>query len=170
MKRRRGLLENVPASFECPLGLEVSVERLQKVTKRHMFQSLFAECNLGTISAENVRLRRRVLWRSSSTGYEFVGRFQCSDGRVVLEGAFDSPRPMVVLAGLTCGFLAIICLVAMFGAPSAAGLLIALAPVALAIYLPLLVAFGRYVGQDDIAWLTGAIEAALKDYYRPSSP
>jgi hypothetical protein len=82
------LYGNVPVKFPSDFSLMASVERLRRRTKRTVFSALFRQAAVGPVSESRVRLQRVIPFFGNSFKPIFVGRFEHSEGRVVLKGRF----------------------------------------------------------------------------------
>src|ERR1700722_19610501 len=84
----RLLYEAQPAEFRSAYGLEESVERLRAATKRSVFSALAETTAVGKVSEQSVRLQRVIPMVGNSFKPFFLGRFEVSEGRVLLVGRF----------------------------------------------------------------------------------
>jgi hypothetical protein len=82
------LYGDIPASFPSQFPMSESVARLRARTERSIFSSLFHESAAGPVGESRVRLQRVIPLFGNSFKPIFVGAFQQSHGRVVLEGRF----------------------------------------------------------------------------------
>ena len=82
------LYGDVSASFPSDFPMSESIARLRARTERSIFSSLFHESAAGPVGESRVRLQRVIPLFGNSFKPIFVGAFQQSHGRVVLEGRF----------------------------------------------------------------------------------
>src|SRR5256885_5120483 len=82
------LYRDVPAQFPSDFSLMASVERLRRRTKRTVFSALFRQAAVGPVTESKVRLQRVIPLFRNSFKPIFVGRFEHSHGRVILQGRF----------------------------------------------------------------------------------
>ena len=157
------LWDGLPARFDSDYDLAESVRRLKLATVAPDAGEPLHAVAQGQVSAERVRLMRRVPGQRSGVPSQFSGAFRQVNGRVVLEGRFELHafvRTMLSLIGgftVLAGFMVSAALqedaARLWWTP---GIVLALAALGLA-----LVAAGRTQAQPDAAWLSRLIRSAL---------
>lgn len=156
----RLLYESTPAEFRSAFGLEESVKRLRAATKRSVFSALSEAAAVGKVSEESVRLQRVIPMVGNSFKPFFVGRFQMSDGKVLLVGRFTMLPLVKVFMTFWFGMV-LTSIGLLIGSTSPAPRPAMLVPFVMLGGGLAMVAFGKWLARNDMAWLSGVIEAAL---------
>jgi len=169
------LYRDVPAQFPSDFSLMASVERLRGRTKRTVFSALFRQAAVGPVTESKVRLQRIIPLFGNSFKPIFVGRFEHSHGRVILQGRFTMFLFSKIFMTAWLGFALVLTIIA-----AAATLQTVMGSDAnpqkdpMTLLFPLVgigfflagVAFVRgcwWLSRSDIAFLTSVIQAALRD-------
>jgi hypothetical protein len=158
----RLIFESTPVEFRSAFGLEESVERLRAATKRSVFSALSETAAVGKVSEKTVRLQRAIPLVGNSFKPFFMGRFRSSEGKITLVGRFTMLPVIKVFMGFWFGFLLLISLGFLFDANSRGRIPAILGPLAMIGAGVALLAFGKWLARNDIAWLSRVIEDALK--------
>lgn len=157
------LYGDVPARFPSDFPLSESVARLRERTRRSVFVTLFQEAAAGPVTESRVRLQRVIPLVGNSFKPIFVGTFQQSHGRIVLEGRFTMFLFAKILMTMWLTFALLWTCVAA---------LAVLRDGAMTLFFPLYgfglfatgIAFLRvcwWLSRNDIAFLTSVIQRAL---------
>jgi hypothetical protein len=160
----RLLFESTPAEFTSGYGLAESVDRLRAATKRSVFGALGETSAVGKVSQEEVRLQRVIPMVSNSFKPFFVGRFEARNGGTVLTGRFGMSKFASIFICFWLVMVALIGIVLLISAPystATGNRFFMFGPL---IMLPLgiaMVAFGKWLARNDIAWLSQVIQKAL---------
>ena len=157
----RLLFESTPVEFRSAFGLDDSLERLRAATKRSVFSALSETSAVGKVSEKCVRLQRAIPMVGNSFKPFFLGRFHSSGGNVLLVGRFTMLPVVKVFMCIWFGLLILLGLVLLFGAISKGPLPAVLAPFVMVCAGVAMLAFGKWLARNDIAWLSGVIEGAL---------
>jgi hypothetical protein len=169
---KRFLYGSTPAEFVSAYGLSESVARLAAATKRSVFSSWGETSAVGKVSESQVRLQRVIPMMNNSFKPLFFGRFAVRDGVTVLTGRFTL-APFVkifmtvwfgMLLLIGCGFL-----VSGIKSEGSAPQLFLFQPLLMVGGGVLLVAFGKWLSRNDVAWLSSVIGRALGDAVEGSS-
>jgi hypothetical protein len=158
----RLLYESTPAEFRSAFGIEESVERLRAATKRSVFSALSQTAAVGKVSEKSVRLQRVIPMVGNSFKPFFLGRFESREGKVLLVGRFTILPIIKVFMTFWFGMVTLGSVGLLFGLTSTI-----LAPAVLGPFVMLgagvaMVAFGKWLARNDVAWLSEAIENALE--------
>jgi hypothetical protein len=171
----RFLFGNVPVEIPSAFSLQDSVDRLSKATKRSILSALFRQAVVGRVTASEVRFRRVIPLVGNAFKPFFVGRFQESDGHVVLRGTFTmslfAKVFMSVWLGLALFELVLDCLDIFWA--SGARTLRSIEILPAAYILPvigagfllfgiLLVRFGWWLSRGDMKYMTTVMNQALQ--------
>jgi hypothetical protein len=157
----RLLYESTPAEFRSAFGLEESVERLRAATKRSVFSALSEPAAVGKVSERSVRLQRAIPMVGNSFKPFFLGRFESTDGKVVLVGRFTMLPITKVFMTFWFGFVTLTSAAFLFGANSTIRAPATLAPFGMIGAGIAMVSFGKWLARNDVAWLSEVIEGAL---------
>ena len=106
------LYRDVPAQFPSDFPLMASVERLRERTKRTVFSALFRQAAVGPVTESKVRLQRVIPLFGNSFKPIFVGRFELSHGRVILQGRFTMFRLSKIFMTAWLGFALVLTIIA----------------------------------------------------------
>lgn len=164
---------SVPVRFPSDFSVQQSVARLRARTKRTVFSTLFRQAAVGPVSESRVRLQRVIPLVGNSFKPVFVGRFELSQGRVVLEGQFTVFRAVKVFMCIWFAIGLLIVAIVLAGTLKAivqhrvgqepAVLLAPLGPIVFLLAGVGFVRSGWWLSRKDMAYLAGVIEAALSD-------
>jgi hypothetical protein len=158
----RLLYESTPVEFSSAFGLEESVERLRTATKRSVFSALSETAAVGKVSEKSVRLQRVIPMIGNSFKPFFLGRFQSSEGKVLLVGRFTMLPIVKVFMTFWFGSLALVSLGLLFGLNSTMPVPAVFGPLVMVGGGVAMVAFGKWLARNDVAWLSKLIEGALR--------
>jgi hypothetical protein len=158
----RLLYESTPAEFRSDFGLDESVERLRAATKRSVFSALSETAAVGKVSGESVRLQRAIPMVGNSFKPFFLGRFESREGKVVLAGRFTMLPIVKVVMTVWVGFVALTSVAFLFGVNSTIRTPAVLAPFAMIGVWVAMLAFGKWLARNDVAWLSKVIGDALE--------
>jgi hypothetical protein len=158
----RLLYESTPVEFSSAFGLEESVKRLRTATKRSVFSALSETAAVGKVSEKSVRLQRVIPMIGNSFKPFFLGRFQSSEGKVLLVGRFTMLPIVKVFMTFWFGSLALVSLGLLFGSNSTMPVPAVFGPLVMVGGGVAMVAFGKWLARNDVAWLSKLIEGALK--------
>lgn len=156
------LYASTPAEFRSAFGIDESVERLRAATKRSAFCALSQTAAVGKVSETSVRLQRVIPMVGNSFKPFFLGRFESREGKALLVGRFTM-LPIIKLfmtfwfAMVTLGSVGLL-----FGLSSTSPVPAVLGPFAMLGAGVGMVAFGKWLARNDVAWLSEAIETALE--------
>jgi hypothetical protein len=158
----RLLYQSTPAEFRSGFGLEESVERLRAATKRSVFSALSETAAVGKVTEKSVRLQRVIPMFGNSFKPFFLGQFQSGNGQVLLVGRFTMLPMVKVFMTFWLGVVSLTSVGFLFGLKSTTP-----APAVLVPFLMLgggvaMLAFGKWLARNDVAWLSEVIEGALK--------
>jgi hypothetical protein len=171
--RLKGLLYgSSPAEFVSVYGLSESVERLAAATKRSVFSSWGETSAVGKVSESQVRLQRVIPMINNSFKPFFLGRFEVRDGVTVLTGRFTLTPFVKIFMTVWFGMLLLIgggILVSGIKAPGSAPPFVLFQPLLMVGGGVLLVAFGKWLSRNDVAWLSSVIARALDNAVEGSS-
>jgi hypothetical protein len=162
----RLLYESTPAEFCSAFGLAESVERLRAATKRSVFSSLGETAAVGRVSEHGVRLQRVIPMVGNSFKPFFVGRFEVRDGVTVLTGRFGLLTIVKVFMTFWLGMAFVFAggmLLGKFSSPNPVPPFLAFQPFLMLGFGIALVAVGKWLARNDVAWLSNVIEGALGD-------
>jgi hypothetical protein len=163
----RLLYESTPVEFSSAFGLEESVERLRTATKRSVFSALSETAAVGKVSEKSVRLQRAIPMVGNSFKPFFLGRFQSSEGKVLLVGRFTMLPIVKVFMTFWFGAVALASVGLLFGLNSTMSVPALFGPFVMVGGGVAMVAFGKWLARNDVAWLSKLIEGALKS---PGAP
>jgi hypothetical protein len=161
-----------PADFVSVYGLSESVERLAAATKRSVFSSWGETAAVGKVSESQVRLQRVIPMMNNSFKPFFFGRFEVRDGVTVLTGRFTLTLFVKIFMTGWFGMLLLIgggILVSGVKAQGSAPPFVLFQPLLMVGGGVLLVAFGKWLSRNDVAWLSSVIERALGNAVEVSS-
>jgi hypothetical protein len=162
----RLLYESTPVEFRSAFGLAESVERLRAATKRSAFSSLGETAAVGKVSEQGVRLQRVIPMVGNSFKPFFVGRFEVRDGATVLAGRFGLLTIVKIFMTFWLGMAFLFAggmLLGRFSSPNPIPPFLALQPFLMLGFGIALVAVGKWLARNDVAWLSNVIEGALGD-------
>ena len=162
----RLLYESTPVEFRSAFGLAESVERLRAATKRSAFSSLGETAAVGKVSERGVRLQRVIPMVGNSFKPFFVGRFEVRDGVTVLAGRFGLLTTVKVFMTFWLGMAFLFAggvLLGKFSSPNPVPPFLAFQPFLMLGFGIALVAVGKSLARNDVAWLSNVIEGALAD-------
>jgi hypothetical protein len=160
------LFDSTPVEFRSAFDLAESVARLRAATKRSAFASLGETAAVGSVAQNRVRLRRVIPMVRNSFQPLFVGGFETRGGSVVLAGKFTMSLFVKVFMTFWFGMVGVFGLVALIAPPSPHGShawLLRLLPLLMIGGGIAIVAVGKWFARNDAAWLSGIIDAALRD-------
>ena len=169
------LFGNVPVRFPSEFPLSESVARLRARTKRSVFVSLFERSAAGPVTESRVRLQRVIPFFGNSFKPIFVGRFEHSHGRVILQGRFTMFLFSKIFMTAWLGFAVVLTIIAAAAtlhtvmrsdANPEQDLMTLLFPLVGIGFFLAGVAFVRgcwWLSRSDIPFLTSVIQAALRD-------
>jgi hypothetical protein len=169
------LYGDIPARFPSDFPLMASVERLRGRTKRTVFSALFRQAAVGPVTESRVRLQRVIPLFGNSFKPIFVGRFEHSQGRVVLNGRFTMFLFSKIFMTAWLAFALVWTTIAAAAALQAVGPNAAkLQKDPMPLFFPLIgvlfffggVALVRgcwWLSRRDMTFLTAVIQAALRD-------
>jgi hypothetical protein len=143
----RLLYESTPAEFQSAFGLEESVERLRAATKRSVFSALSETAAVGKVSETSVRLQRVIPMFGNSFKPFFLGRFQKSEGKVLLVGRFTMPLAVKAFMTFWLGMVALISIGMLIGSTKPSLGPAALAPFGMVGAGLAMVAFGKWLAR-----------------------
>lgn len=152
------------AEFVSAYGLSESVERLAAATKRSVFSSLGETSAVGKVSESEVRLQRVIPMMGNSFKPFFFGRFEVRDGVTVLTGRFTLSLLVKIFMTVWFGMLLLIgggILVSSVKARGSTPPFVVLQPLLMVGGGVLLIAFGKWLSRNDVAWLSSVIGGAL---------
>ncbi len=158
----RLIYESTPAEFRSAVGLDESVERLHAATKRSVFSALSEAAAVGKVTKDSVRLQRVIPMVGNSFKPFFLGRFHVSEGRVLLTGRFTMLPIVKVFMTFWFGMVALGSVGFLLAAVSTMPVPAVLAPLVMLGGGLAMVAFGKWLARNDVAWLSEVIEGALK--------
>jgi hypothetical protein len=158
----RLLYESTPVEFSSAFGLEESVERLRTATKRSVFSALSETAAVGKVSEKSVRLQRVIPMIGNSFKPFFLGRFQSSEGKVLLVGRFTMLPIVKVFMTFWFGTVALVSLGLLLGLNSTMPVPAVFGPFVMVGGGVAMVAFGKWLARNDVVWLSRLIEGALK--------
>jgi hypothetical protein len=171
--RLKGLLYgSSPAEFVSVYGLSESVERLAAATKRSVFSSWGETSAVGKVSESQVRLQRVIPMINNSFKPFFLGRFEVRDGVTVLTGRFTLTPFVKIFMTVWFGMLLLVgggILVSGIKGPGSAPPFVLFQPLLMVGGGILLVAFGKWLSRNDVAWLSSVIGRALGNAVEGSS-
>jgi hypothetical protein len=171
--RLKGLLYgSSPAEFVSVYGLSESVQRLAAATKRSVFSSWGDTSAVGKVSESQVRLQRVIPMMNNSFKPFFFGRFEVRDGVTVLTGRFTLTLFVKIFMTVWFGMLLLVgggILVSGVKAQGSAPPFLLFQPLLMVGGGVLLVAFGRWLSRNDVAWLSSVIGRALGNAVEGSS-
>ena len=162
----RLLYQSNPAEFRSAFGLAESVERLRAATKRSVFSSLGETAAVGKVSEQGVRLQRVIPMVGNSFKPFFIGRFEVRDGVTVLTGRFGLLTIVKVFMTFWLGMAFVFAggmLLGNFSSPNPVPPFLAFQPFLMLGFGIALVAVGKWLARNDVAWLSNVIERALGD-------
>jgi hypothetical protein len=162
----RLLYESTPAEFRSAFGLAESVERLRAATKRSVFSSLGETAAVGKVSEHRVRLHRVIPMVGNSFKPFFVGRFEVRDGVTLLTGRFGLLTIVKVFMTFWLGMAFAFAggmLLGKFSSPNPVSPFLAFQPFLMLGFGIALIAVGKRLARNDVAWLSNLIEGALGD-------
>src|SRR5260221_5501390 len=162
----RLLYESTPVEFRSAFGLAESVERLRKPTRRSAFASLGETAAVGKVSEHVVRLQRVIPMVGNSFKPFFVGRFEVRNGVTVLTGRFGLLTIVKVFMTFWLGMAFVFAggmLLGKFSSPNPVPPFLAFQPFLMLSFGIALVAVGKWLAGNDVAWLSNVIEGALGD-------
>ena len=162
----RLLYESTPVEFRSAFGLAESVERLRAATKRSAFASLGETAAVGKVSEQRVRLQRVVPMVGNSFKPFFIGRFETRDGVTVLAGRFGLLTIVKVFMTFWLGMALVFAgamLLGYFSSPNPVPSFLAFQPFLFLGFGIALLAVGKWLARNDVAWLSNVIERALGD-------
>jgi hypothetical protein len=160
----RLLFESTRAEFHSAYGLAESVERLRAATKRSVFFALGETSAVGKVSEEVVRLQRVIPMMGNSFKPFFTGRFEVRDGAVVLTGQFGMLTAVKVFMTFWFGMTSLFAAAALLGKFKPQGpnpTFFVVQPFLMIAFGVALVAAGKWLARNDIAWLSGLIARTL---------
>jgi hypothetical protein len=160
------LYKSTPAEFRSAFGLAESVARLRAATKRSAFSSLGETAAVGKVSEQRVRLQRVVPMVGNSFKPFFIGRFEIRDGVTVLAGRFGLLTIVKVFMTFWLGMALVFAagmLFGHFGSPNPVPSFLAVQPFLMLGFGIALLALGKWLARNDVAWLSNVIERALGD-------
>ena len=160
----RLLYESTPAEFRSSFGLAESVERLRAATKRSVFSALGDTAAVGKVSDTVVRLQRVIPMVGNAFKPFFLGRFEIRDGVTVLVGRFSLLTIVKVFMTFWLGMAFVFAggmLLGNFSSPNRVPPFLAFQPFLLLGFGIALVAVGKWLARNDVAWLSSVIEGAL---------
>jgi hypothetical protein len=163
---------STPAEFVSVYGLSESVERLAAATKRSVFSSWGETSAVGKVSESQVRLQRVIPMMNNSFKPFFFGRFEVRDGVTVLTGRFSMTVFVKIFMTVWFGMLLLISggiLVSGVKAQGSTPPFILFQPLLMVGGGVLLVAFGKWLSRNDVAWLSSVIGRALGNAVEGSS-
>lgn len=164
----RLLYDSTPAEFRSAFGLEESVERLRSATKRSVFSALSETAAVGKVSDESVHLQRVIPMVGNSFKPFFLGRFQNSNGNVLLVGRFTMLPIVKVFMTFWLGIVTLASVGSLIALSSTIPVWMVLSPFVMVGAGVAMVAFGKWLARNDVAWLSEVIEDALKAPGAPS--
>jgi hypothetical protein len=163
--RLKGLLYgSTPAEFVSAYGLSESVERLAAATKRSVFSSWGETSAVGKVSESQVRLQRVIPMVNNSFKPFFFGRFEVRDGVTMLTGRFTLTPFVKIFVTVWVGMLLLVgggMLASGVKTPGSAPPFVLIQPLLMVVGGVLLVAFGKWLSRNDVAWLSSVIGRAL---------
>ena len=160
------IYKSTPAEFRSAFGLAESVERLRAATKRSAFSSLGETAAVGKVSEQRVRLQRVIPMVGNSFKPFFIGRFEIRDGVTVLTGRFTLLTIVKVFMTFWLGMALVFAggmLLGHFSSPNPVPSFLAVQPFLLLGFGIALLALGKWLARNDVAWLSNVIERALGD-------
>jgi hypothetical protein len=143
------------------------VERLRAATKRSVFSALSETAAVGKVSEKSVRLQRVIPMIGNSFKPFFLGRFQSIEGKVLLVGRFTMLPIMKVFMTFWFGFVTLTSVGFLFAVNSTIPVPAVLGPFVMVGGGVAMLALGKWLARNDIAWLSEVIEGALKS---PGAP
>jgi hypothetical protein len=158
----RLLYESTPVEFRSAFGLEESMERLRAATKRSVFSALSEAAAVGRVSEESVRLQRVIPMIGNSFKPFFLGHFQNNAGTVLLIGRFTMLPIVKMFMTFWFGIVTLASVGLLLGLNSKVPTPAVLGPVAMIGGGVALLAFGKWLARNDVAWLSAVIETALE--------
>jgi len=169
------LFGDIPARFPSDFPLTVSVERLRARTRRTVFSALFRQAAVGPVTESRVRLQRVIPLFGNSFKPIFVGRFEQSQGHVVLAGRFTmflfskiftTAWLAFALLWTTLAFAETLRSVSQNRAELQKDPMTLLSPLIGVLFFLAGIAFVRgswWLSKSDMVFLSSVIEAALRD-------
>jgi hypothetical protein len=163
------LYESTPVEFPSAYGLEESVERLRAATKRSAFSALSETAAVGKVSEKAVRLQRVIPMVGNSFKPFFLGQFQSSNGQVRLIGRFTMLPIVKVFMTFWFVFVSLTSVGILFGARSTTPAPAVLVPLGMIAAGVAMLVFAKWLARNDVAWLSGVIEGALRPPRAPGA-
>jgi len=164
---RRLVDDPKPARIETSLSLHEAVLRLKAETSRWGRIITFTQYMRGRVSEDSVWLQRIAPFFGGSWQQVFAGRFETSNGRVVLVGTFGVARSTryfmysAIAFGLAWSALAFWI---MYRNPQPGdSVWSALGGIFISAFIVLMGRFGRHLRRSDVSWLSEQITAALSN-------
>jgi hypothetical protein len=158
------LYGSIPAEFRSSHGVADSIERLRAATKRSVFSAIGEQAAVGRVSETGVRLQRVIPMVRNSFKPFFVGRFEVRNGVTVLSGRFSMLLFTKIFMTFWLGtILSAAIALPILGFRSPKG------PSGFAVLIPVfmlgagvgLIAFGKWLARNDVAWLSKVFEETL---------
>jgi hypothetical protein len=131
-----------------------------------VFSSLGETAAVGKVSEHGVRLQRVIPMVGNSFKPFFVGRFEVRDGVTVLTGRFGLLTIVKVFMTFWLGMAFVFAggmLLGKFSSPNPVPPFLAFQPFLMLGFGIALVAVGKWLARNDVAWLSNVIEGALGD-------
>src|ERR1700722_13224338 len=157
----RLLYESTPAEFSCAFGIDESVERLRAATKRSVFSALSETAAVGKGAEQSVRLQRGIPMVGNSFKPFFLGRFESSEGRVLLVGRFTMLPIVKVFMTFWFAAVALASMGLLFGLNSTMPVPAVLGPFVMVGGGVAMVAFAKWLARNDVVWLSKLIDGGL---------
>ncbi len=158
------LYGSVPAKFESKFDVYESARRLEAVTRKSALGALTTQAAVGTVTVARVKLCRVIPFVGNSYKPYFIGKFEQTPEGTKLTGQFTMHRLVKVFNTIWFGFGVFWTVLATFAVARTwpkqwyfpfFGVGLLLAGVAF-------MRLGKWFARNDIAWLSGVIQSALR--------
>lgn len=150
---------SVPCEFKSAFGLAESVARLRAATVASVFKALMREVAYGPVSETWVQLRREIPMVRNDFKPFFNGQFEERGDGVYLRGHFRMSLAAQVFMTIWLSITLPFGLVMLAAQPDPWPF--SLIGIGMFVFGVALLAFGKWLSRNDIAWLSAVIQGAL---------